>query len=183
MPQLATSSAFGWGMLLFIIIFAFIFGKATFANPTLGFTLMMLYSYLIGMSLSSLFLAYTQRSIAGAFISASAIFAGLAFYGWTTKRNMASWGAYLFAIFIAAFVTEIVNIFLRSSGLQSILSWVFLIIFVIFTAYDSNQLKRMYYQNSNSRSLAALSILGAFNFYIDFINIFIQLLEISNDNN
>ena len=183
MPQLATSSAFGWGMLLFIIIFAFIFGKATFANPTLGFALMLIYSYLIGMSLSSLFLVYTQRSIAGAFISASAIFAGLAFYGWTTKRNMASWGAYLFAIFIAAFVTEIVNIFLRSSGLQSILSWVFLIIFVIFTAYDSNQLKRMYYQNSSSRSLAALSILGAFNFYIDFINIFVQLLEISNDNN
>lgn len=183
MPQLATSSAFGWGMLLFIIIFAFIFGKATFANPTLGFTLMLIYSYLIGMSLSSLFLVYTQRSIAGAFISASAIFAGLAFYGSTTKRNMASWGAYLFAIFIAAFVTEIVNIFLRSSGLQSILSWVFLIIFVIFAAYDSNQLKRMYYQNNSSRSLAALSIFGAFNFYIDFINIFIQLLEISNDNN
>lgn len=183
MPQLAASAAFGWGMLIFVIIFAFVFNRITIANPSLGFILMLFYSYLMGMSLSSLFLVYTQRSITGAFISTSALFAGLAFYGWTTKRNMVSWGAYLFAIFIAAFVVEIVNIFLGSGGLQSVLNWLFLIIFTIFTAYDSNQLKRMYYQTHDSRSLAALAVIGAFNFYLDFLNIFMELLSIFNDNN
>lgn len=183
MPALATSTAFGWGSLILIIAFAVVFNHVVLKNPTAGFILMLAYSYLIGMSLSSLFFVYTKQSIAGAFISASALFAGLAFYGWTTKRSLASIGAYLFAGFIAAFITQIVNMFLGNGGLQNILNWIFLIIFIIYAAYDSNQLKQMYYQISDQRSLAALAIIGALNFYVDFVNIFIEILNLVSDNN
>ena len=183
MPQLITSTAFAWGSLITIILFSLIFTHVTIKNPANGFILMLIFSYLIGVSSSSIFLVYTQASITGAFISASSLFAGLSLYGVTTKRNVNSIGGYVTALILGAFIIEVVNIFLHSSMLATILDWIFLIGFMIYTIIDTNNLKRLYAAQSSQHAINALAILGAFNLYLDFVNIFLSLVELFDKEN
>ncbi len=140
------------------------------------------YAVLVGLSLSSIFLVYTGESIARAFFVTAGTFGAMSLYGYTTGRDLTGLGSFLFMGLIGLIIASIVNMFLHSSGLNFALSVIGVIIFVGLTAWDTQKLKGMYYQLSGSgEMLAKVSIMGALNLYMDFINIFMYLLRFMGD--
>jgi len=138
------------------------------------------YSILNGITLSVVFLAYTGSSIAQAFFVAASTFAALSIYATTTKRELAGMGQYLFAGLIGIIIASLLNMFLRSSGLDYIISFVGVFLFMGLTAYDTQAIKRMSAELSNSTDEAdyiRVSIMGALRLYLDFINLFLYLLR------
>lgn len=140
------------------------------------------YAVLIGMSLSSVFLAYTGESVARAFFITAGTFGGMSLYGYTTKRDLSGFGSFLIMGLIGLILASLVNLFLQSSGLNFALSVIGVLIFVGLTAYDTQKLKSIYYQLAGSgEAMAKASIMGALNLYMDFINIFLYLLRFVGD--
>lgn len=148
-------------------------GTATF--------LFVLYSGLNGLTLSFIFLAYTRTSIASTFFICAATFIACSIYGWTTKKNLTSWGGFLFMGLIGIIIASVVNMFLRSSGMSLIISYIGVIVFVGLTAYDTQKLKNMALTQPDGLDGAVArkgAILGALSLYLDFINLFLMLLRI-----
>lgn len=140
------------------------------------------YSVLMGLSLSSIFLAFTGESIARAFFVTAGTFGGMSLYGYTTKRDLSGFGSFLIMGLIGLILASIVNLFMQSSGLNFALSVIGVLIFVGLTAYDTQKLKAIYYQMGSSGEMAAkMAIMGALNLYMDFINIFMYLLRFMGD--
>jgi len=137
-----------------------------------------LYSILNGLTLSFIFMAYTASSIAGTFFIAAAMFAGMAFYGSTTKTDLSKLSHYLFMALIGIVIASLVNLFLKSSGLEWIISFIGVILFTVLTAYDTQMIKR-WGENSTSDTMTInrISVLGALKLYLDFINLFLFLLR------
>lgn len=153
-------------------------------NPTLGFILLMILSIVYGFEFAMLAGYFTGTTIASAFVSAAAIFAAMAIFGTVTKRDLSNWGSYLGAMMIGFLVAWIVNMFLRSAAVTYIFSFIGVLIFTAWTAYDANSAKRIYMNFGSQVSENGLAIMGALNMYLDFINIFMFLLQIfgmSND--
>lgn len=187
-PALAVNVRFAWLSFAISLIIAFTFNKATVRNASTGMLMMVIFSAIEGISLSSLAFAYTGSTITGAFISASAIFIGMAFLGATTKMDLTKLSTYLFVGLIGIIIVSLVNILLlKSSGVSFILSIVSVIIFTGYTAYDAQNASRSYYQlNSLGISENSMAIINAFNLYLDFDNLFIDLVQIFgafSDNN
>ena len=111
------------------------------------------------------------------FITAAA-FAVLSVYGYTTKKDLSGWGTFLFAGLIGIVIAMVVNIFLASSALQFAISVIGVVVFVGLTAYDTQQIKEMYFEGDGSEVAAKKSIMGALKLYLDFINIFMMLLQL-----
>ena len=148
-------------------------GTATF--------LFVLYSGLNGLTLSFIFLAYTRTSIASTFFVCAATFIGCSIYGWTTKKNLTSWGGFLFMGLIGIIIASVVNMFIKSSGMSLIISYIGVIVFVGLTAYDTQKLKNMALTQPAGVDGAVVrkgAILGALSLYLDFINLFLMLLRI-----
>jgi len=136
------------------------------------------FSVIMGLSLSSIFLMYTGESIARAFFVSAATFGAMSLYGYTTKKDLSGWGSFLIMGLIGLIIASVVNIFLQSSALAFATSAIGVLIFVGLTAYDTQKIKTMYHQIAgNAEMVAKMSILGALNLYMDFINIFIHLLR------
>ena len=145
------------------------------------------YSALTGLTLSSIFLAYTGTSIAIAFISALSVFAGGAIYGAVTKKDLRSWGGYLTMGLFGLIIASLLNMFLASSGLDFIVSVIGVILFTALTAWDSQRvsdINREYGSEMTSEELTKIGIMGALSLYLDFLNIFLYLVRIvgRNDN-
>lgn len=133
---------------------------------------------LMGLSLSSVFLAYTGTSIARVFFITAGTFGAMSLYGYTTKRDLTSWGSFLFMGLIGLIIASIVNIFLQSTTLHYILGAVGVLIFVGLTAYDTQKIKSVYYSVAgNAEALGKAAVMGALNLYLDFINLFLMLLR------
>ena len=141
------------------------------------------YSVLIGLSLSSIFLVYTGQSIARTFFVTAGTFGAMSLYGYTTKRDLTAMGSFLIMGLIGLLVASVVNLFLQSSALMFATSVLGVAIFVGLTAWDTQKLKGMYYQmgGSSAEMMTKVSILGALNLYMDFINIFVYLLRFMGD--
>ncbi len=141
------------------------------------------YSVLIGLSLTPIFLIYTGESIARTFFVTAGTFGAMSLYGYTTKRDLTGFGSFMVMGLIGLLVASVVNIFLHSSALMFAISVIGVVIFIGLTAWDTQKLKNMYYQMSGSSSemVAKMSILGALNLYMDFINIFLYLLRFMGD--
>ncbi len=140
------------------------------------------YSVLIGLSLSSIFLMYTGESIARTFFITAGTFGAMSLYGYTTKRDLTGFGSFMVMGLIGLMVASVVNMFLHSSGLQFVTSVLGVAIFIGLTAWDTQKLKNMYYQFSGTGDMMKkMSILGALNLYMDFINIFVYLLRFMGD--
>lgn len=140
------------------------------------------YAVLIGLSLSSVFLVYTGESIARAFFVTAGTFGAMSLYGYTTKRDLSGFGGFLLMGLIGLILASLVNLFLQSSGLAFATSVIGVLIFVGLTAYDTQKLKAMYYQiGGHGEMLAKMSIMGALNLYMDFINIFMYMLRFMGD--
>lgn len=137
------------------------------------------YAVLMGLSLSSIFLMYTGASIARVFFITASVFGAMSIYGYTTKSDLTKMGSFLMMGLIGVILASLVNVFLKSSGIHFATSILSVLIFTGLTAYDTQRLKEMYYSNINSdaSALTKLCVMGALTLYLDFINIFIQLMQ------
>lgn len=141
-----------------------------------------LFSALMGLSISTIFIAYTQQSIASTFFITASVFGAMSIYGYTTKRDLTSLGSFLIMGLIGIILASIVNIFLHSSALQFVVSLIGILIFTGLTAYDTQRIKNIYYQVAGQGELASkVAIYGALSLYMDFINLFLQLLQFFGD--
>ncbi len=137
------------------------------------------FAAVMGISLSSIFLVFTGQSITQIFFVTAATFGALSLWGYTTKRDISGWGSFLFMGLIGIILASIVNIFLGSSGLQFAISVIGVLVFAGLTAYDTQRIKDTYFQVAGNAELAAKSaIMGALSLYLDFINMFMMLLNL-----
>jgi len=143
--------------------------------------LFLLYAALNGATLSVVFLAYTASSIASTFLICAATFGACSIYGMTTKKDLTSWGGFLFMGLIGIIIASVVNIFLQSSAVSMIVSYIGVFIFIGLTAYDTQRLKTMAMTQPEGLDEAVIrkgSILGALSLYLNFINMFLFMLHI-----
>jgi FtsH-binding integral membrane protein len=169
-----------WGLV--IAEFALVIGISAAINRlslTTATLMFVLYSVINGAMLSSIFLIYTMSSIASVFFITAGTFGVMALIGYTTKKDLTSMGRILFMALIGIIIATVVNIFLKSSGLQMIVSYLGVLIFVGLTAYDSQKIKNMLQMAPDaSEASQKLALLGALTLYLDFVNLFIYLLRI-----
>ncbi|MGL4861296.1 MAG: Bax inhibitor-1/YccA family protein [Enterobacteriaceae bacterium] len=145
--------------------------------------LFMLYSVLMGLTLSSIFIVYTASSIASTFFVSAGMFGAMSVYGYTTKRDLSGMGSMMFMGLIGIILASIVNIFLKSPALMWAITYIGVVVFVGLTAYDTQKLREMGEGLSadNSEEFRKASIVGALTLYLDFINLFLMLLRIFGD--
>ena len=137
------------------------------------------YSLLNGVMLSPIFLVYTGESIASTFFITAGTFGTMAVFGYTTKRDLSSWGSYLMMGLIGLIIASLVNMFVGSSLLMWVVSYLGVLIFVGLTAYDTQRIKEMIAQSvGDEEQTKKVALLGALNLYLDFINLFIYLLRL-----
>ena len=139
------------------------------------------YAALVGVQFSSLFLVYTGASIAQAFFATAAAFLGLSLYGYTTKRDLSAFGTFLIMGVVGLFVAMLLNVFLRSPGLNLAISAIGVLIFAGLTAYDTQKIKSMYFAVGGTAFARKSVIMGALTLYLDFINMFLFLLRLFGD--
>lgn len=178
--MLMTNRILFWGLV--IAEFALVIGISAAINKlslTTATLMFVLYSVINGAMLSSIFLIYTQTSIVSVFFITAGTFAVMAFVGYTTKKDLTSIGKILFMALIGIIIASVVNIFLKSSGMEMIVSYLGVLVFVGLTAYDSQKIKQMLLMAPDAGEGAQkLALLGALSLYLDFINLFIYLLRI-----
>jgi FtsH-binding integral membrane protein len=148
---------------------------------TTAFMLFMLYSALLGVTLSSIFLTYTGASITRVFFISAAAFGALSLYGYTTKRDLSPFGTFLIMGLIGVIIASLVNIFLASSALTFAISVVGVIVFAGLTAWDTQKIKEMYDVNDDGTVAGRKAVMGALTLYLDFINLFLMLLRLFGD--
>ncbi len=183
MGQMTGMSGFGWIIAFapLIMIMTMSFGLNRMSVGTLQATYWG-FAALMGLSLSSVFLMYTGQSIARVFFITAGTFGGMSLYGYTTKRDLSGMGSFLMMGLIGLILASVVNIFLQSSALAFATSVIGVLIFVGLTAYDTQKLKTMYYQLAGTgEMMAKMSIMGALNLYMDFINMFLYMLRFFGD--
>lgn len=151
-------------------------GKMSLTTATMMF---IIYSVLNGVTLSFIFLAYTQASIAKVFFITAGTFGLMALVGHTTKVDLSKMGGILLMALIGVIIASVVNIFIKSTGFDFILSIITVLIFVGLTAYDTQKIKEMLLMASDTGETAQkVALMGALSLYLDFINLFIHLLRI-----
>jgi hypothetical protein len=147
--------------------------------------LFVVYSVLNGATLSSIFLAYAHSTITSTFFVCSATFVACSLYGWTTRRDLTSMGGFLTMGLIGIVIASLVNIFVQSSAISTIVSYIGVLVFVGLTAYDTQDIKNMAMAQPADLDAGAVrkgAILGALKLYLDFINLFLMLLRIFGGN-
>lgn len=174
------SSSLYWVLIIAELALVFIVsGMIDRLSLSTATMLFVLYSVVNGATLSSIFMIYTMESIASVFFISAGTFAVMAFIGYTTKTDLTKMGKILLMALIGLVITTIVNMFVVSSGLQTIVSYIGVLIFVGLTAYDSQKIKNLLYgAPEESEGAQKLALLGALSLYLDFINLFLYLLRI-----
>ena len=138
-----------------------------------------LYAALMGVTFSAVFLAYTAASITSTFLVTAGTFGAMSFYGYTTKKDLTSWGSFLFMGLIGIIIASVVNMFLASSMMSWVITYAGVLIFVGLTAYDTQKIKEMnILGNEGTDEDTKEAIRGALSLYLDFINLFLMLLRI-----
>ncbi len=172
-------------MLFFGLIigeFALVIGLSAAINRlslSMATLMFVLYSVINGATLSVIFLAYTMSSIANVFFITAGTFAAMAFIGYTTKKDLSGMGKMLMMALIGLIIATVVNLFLRSTGLQLIVSYIGVLVFVGLTAYDTQKIKQMLMMAEDTGETAQkLALLGALSLYLDFVNMFLYMLRI-----
>ena len=137
------------------------------------------FATIMGVSLSSILVVYSQESIARAFFIAAATFASASLYGYTTKKDLSGMGSFLFMGVIGLVIASLVNMFMQSSALQFGISVIGVLVFTGLAAYDNQKIKQIYHQVSgNAEAAGKAAIIGALDLYLSFINLFIMLLRL-----
>jgi FtsH-binding integral membrane protein len=144
-------------------------------------TLFWVYAGLMGVSIASILLAYTGVSVARVFFITAATFGALSLYGYTTKRDLTGFGRFLFMGLVGLIIAGVVNIFLQSAMVYFVYSVVGVLLFAGLTAYDTQKIKELYFAGDSSEVLTVKSVNGALRLYLDFINLFIMLIQLMGD--
>jgi len=144
-------------------------------------TLFMVYAALLGVALSPIFLTYTGASITRVFFISAASFGALSLYGYTTQRDLSGMGTFLMMGLFGIIIASLVNIFLKSSGLDWVISVIGVGVFAGLTAYDTQRIKEMYSSMDDDGTLGRKAVMGALSLYLDFINLFMMLLRLVGD--
>lgn len=140
------------------------------------------FAAVMGLSMADLFLMFTGTSIARVFFITASVFGAMSLYGYTTKKDLTGWGSFLFMGMIGILIASIVNIFLASSMLHFAISIIGVVVFVGLTAYDTQRIKGTYYAVAGHAEMAGkAAIMGALSLYLDFINLFVMLLQFFGD--
>jgi len=178
---------YGTPGLIFIIILAelgfvfFLSARIQKIQASTATLLFAVYSILNGITLSFIFLRYTQTSIVSTFVVCSVTFLACSVYGMVSKKDLTSLGGFMFMGLIGIIVASVVNLFLQSSAMQMIISYIGVVVFMGLTAYDTQKLKTMSATVPDDASGAMIrkgAVMGALTLYLDFINMFIMMLYI-----
>lgn len=180
LEMLLTNRVVFWGLIA--AEFGLVFGLSGMINKlslTTATLMFIAYSIINGALLSSIFLIYTMSSIGQVFFITAGTFGAMALIGYTTRTDLTSVGKILFMALIGLVIATVVNIFVGSTGLQTIISYVGVLIFVGLTAYDTQKIKYMLIErDAADEGAQKIALLGALTLYLDFINLFIYLLRI-----
>jgi FtsH-binding integral membrane protein len=137
------------------------------------------YAALMGLSLAGIFLVYTGTSVARVFFISAATFGAMSLYGYTTRRDLSQLGSFLFMGLIGIVLASLVNIFVGSSALQFMISAIGVLVFTGLTAWDTQRIKEVYVTSDPRDALTKKALMGALALYLDFINLFVMLLQIT----
>ena len=148
---------------------------------TTAMALFMLYAALLGVTLSSIFLSYTGASITRVFFISAASFGALSLYGYSTQRDLSAMGSFMIMGLFGIIIASLVNIFLKSSGLDWAISIIGIGVFAGLTAWDTQRIKEMYDSMDDDGTMGRKAIMGALSLYLDFINLFLMLLRLVGD--
>jgi FtsH-binding integral membrane protein len=136
------------------------------------------FAAVMGLSMASIFLVFTGASIARVFFITAAMFGAMSLYGYTTKRDLSGWGSFLFMGLIGIIIAMLVNIFLQSAALHFAVSVIGVLVFTGLTAFDTQRIKEMYYELDAADVATRKAIMGALSLYLNFINMFVLLLNL-----
>lgn len=170
-----------WVTIFLPLVAIFGVGFALGSNPSKGVATALLHGFaaLMGLSFATIFAVFTMGSIVTAFMGAAVLFGTLSFYGYFTKKSLDSLGKWLFAGLIAIVICSIINLFVGSSAFQMAISAIAIVVFLALTAYDTQKIREeLSYETSD-----AAEVRGALSLYLDFINIFISLLQLTGSKN
>jgi FtsH-binding integral membrane protein len=175
---------FGNPILTWVVILApigfvfFLSARIHKMSATAAQTTFWLYAALMGLSMSSIFLVYTGASVARVFFITAGTFAAMSLYGYTTKRDLSRFGAFLFMGLIGIIIASLANIFIKSSMMLFVISIIGVLLFTGLTAYDTQRIKETYLESDDSDSMTKKAVLGALTLYLDFINLFVMLMQL-----
>ncbi len=178
--QMLYTSPLRWVIMLaplgFVLFMSFRVQKMSVGATQISFWL---FAALMGLSLSSIFLVFTGQSITQIFFITAGAFAGLSLWGYTTKKDLSGWGSFLIMGVVGIIIAALVNLFLQSSALQFAISVIGVLVFAGLTAYDTQRIKDGYLLVRNDATMVAKSaVMGALSLYLDFINMFLFLLQL-----
>jgi len=166
------------GPLYFVLLFVplglvfFLSFRIQHLQPATAQALFFIYAAILGVSLTPIFIVYTGASIARVFFISAASFGALSLYGYTTQRDLSGFGSFLMMGLVGIIIASLVNIFLKSSAMEFVISVVGVLVFAGLTAYDTQQIKEMYSVNDDGTAAGRKAIMGALRLYLDFINLF-----------
>ena len=162
--------------LVVAIVFTALFKRLSFNTASILFGL---YSLLTGISLGPIFLLFTKESIALTFFVTAGTFGAMSLYGYFTKRDLSPWGRYLLMGLFGIIIASVANLFLQSTRVEWITTYVGVVVFVLLTAYDTQKIKNMLAEKDEvDESSLKLALYGSFMLYLDFINLFLELLKL-----
>lgn len=169
-----------WGLiigeLVLVLVLSAMINKISFTTALILFAL---YSVINGVTLAPLFLLYTSESIASAFFVTAGTFGAMAIFGYITKFDLSGIGKILIMALFGLIIATIVNIFTKSSGIAMIINYAGVLIFTGLTAYDTQKIKNLVQENiNNDNIIPKLSVIGSLTLYLDFINLFLKLLQL-----
>jgi FtsH-binding integral membrane protein len=165
-----------------VLLVGYIAARIQRLTTSTAISLFLLYSTLNGLTMAFIFMAYTSASISSTFIITAGTFGAMSLYGYFTKKDLTKIGNIAFMGLIGIIIASVVNIFMESSMMYWIITYIGVIIFVALTAYDTQKLKRIAAEGfQNDESMEKSAILGALTLYLDFINLFLFLLRIFGD--
>lgn len=139
------------------------------------------YAAMVGLSLAGLFLVYTGMSMARTFFITAAMFFAMSLYGYTTRTDLTSIGSFMLMGLVGIIIASVVNLFLESSAVQLAISVIGVVVFIGLTAYDTQRIKEIYLASDDSAVAGKKAIMGALALYLDFLNLFMILMQVTGD--
>jgi hypothetical protein len=180
--QAVFGSPLMWVLMLgpLALVFVISFGINRLSAST-AMMLFFVYAALLGLSMATIFLAFTATSITRVFFISAASFGALSLWGYTTQRDLSGFGSFLFMGLIGIIIASLVNIFLASTMMQFLISVIGVVVFAGLTAYDTQKIKEMYDPMDDGTIAGRKAVMGALSLYLDFINLFMMMLRLFGD--
>ncbi|WP_459127932.1 Bax inhibitor-1/YccA family protein [Latilactobacillus curvatus] len=174
------SSWMVWGLMIAELILVVQISRRSMKNPTASLAMFVAYAALNGLTFTAVLLVYNIGEIGAAFASSALVFIAMSIYGRMTKNNLSGFGKFAMMGLIGVIIVSLVNFFMASAAISYFLSYAMLIIFIILTAWDNQKLSMMYHQYgaTGEISVSGLAVMGALTLYLDFVNLFLTMLQI-----